>query len=743
MGLPPRNLRVMSKRPSPGAPGTASAPASDGGSSSDSDGDETWGAATAAAAADADADGNGVAPELQGDEWEETARPAAPPSKRRRAGAAAAVAAATEAHSTASPAAAPSSSSSRKRPKGSRPSGGSDDAIELMRSDDDDDGGGGGGAAAAAAGPSKPRASSEVQVRKAALLGLIANRLLISRRCSSPRLQAALLAVAQGDERMRDVLSDLSDEQGRTVKKVGRLRFLLHAHVTQGREGYFDAGGEGDAARKARAASLQRIDGAVRERDAGELERDGVCLDRRASSGGCGGGGGSSGDAIDATDDDDDPHGAQQLIEALAARSCTVNELAALFVGLCRAIGVKARYVSVMDTDLSASGRGPTADKFAGKRAKTHGDARAAAGELVASSVGAWAEVNVWPSRTWVPFDPAHALQDDAAAILAANVPAGGSAMYIVAVSEHESGASYGRSSGGGQRVTDVTRRYDSSTAFGSRRVSGKWWLETIAKVSCVLHNDHPDSLLEAQEATDLAGFTEQGKSSMEVPKTKKEFKNHPKYVLKSDIKKREVLKPDARPLGMLKGIAYYDRASVSELKSKSQWLNQNGMEPKGGAVPVRSEKRLAGSGPGAERKDTKLYGDWQLKKHIVAVARNGQVPKDEYDSVKLLGRSQALLPGGCVWIDRPRVRKAAGALGVDCAKAVVDFENSGGHSHPKVSGIVVCKEFEQQVLKEYATQEAARNEALQKKEEARLLTLWKGLIVRATNLARMQAEYE
>lgn len=78
----------------------------------------------------------------------------------------------------------------------------------------------------------------------------------------------------------------------------------------------------------------------------------------------------------------------------------------------------------------------------------------------------------------------------------------------------------------------------------------------------------------------------------------------------------------------------------------------------------------------------------------------------------------------------------------MDYAIAVVGFGIHAGGNHPVFEGIVICKEFEQQVLAQYETDQQEQVRRQHEKREKRIYDNWRKLIRGLLVRSRLQNKY-
>ncbi|CAB9506157.1 XP-C cells homolog [Seminavis robusta] len=359
------------------------------------------------------------------------------------------------------------------------------------------------------------------------------------------------------------------------------------------------------------------------------------------------------------------------------------------------------------------------------------------------------------------------------------------------------------------QYVTDVTPRYSSSMSKTlqlrgvPRKIQAKmlsnpqqstWWSKAIDKLnngsSNGTENAQPEEGVNSlkvaskpqQQAAasndktkrrvdnDLDKALEREKEELSkkaqcetVPTSKDEFNNHPVYVIKSVLKAREVLSPDAKPIAFFKGQCVFLREHVSQALTAQKWLYQHRKvrdceldipvkrveprkKPAAGTSfqPVKSylaETNLDDLGmDDDETNDGKisLYAIWQtVPWNLPRVGPDDRIPRNKFGNIEV-----QLINPGLAHADEPGISQVAKQLGIPYAPCMLGFEGHGVNRKPKFQGVVV-HEHNAELLHE------AYGEVAQKKEEdeerARkrdIYTKWKRLLVGVLTEDRLEREY-
>lgn len=192
--------------------------------------------------------------------------------------------------------------------------------------------------------------------------------------------------------------------------------------------------------------------------------------------------------------------------------------------------------------------------------------------------------------------------------------------------------------------------------------------------------------------------------------------------------------------MGEHRGEPFYLRSDVEELHSVVKW-------PRQGRVVKESEiskpwkivrkriqpKRLINDEllpPTEEQEEkTELYGYWQTEPWKQAIAKDGIVPRNEYGNVEIPPLVKAL-PQNTTYLTLPNLGPICRTLKIDFAPALVGFEMvKGGRQVPRLNGIVICSEFEDQVREAFLAREKARQEALERERDECARNGWKTLL--------------
>ncbi|XP_054159920.1 DNA repair protein complementing XP-C cells homolog [Oppia nitens] len=326
-------------------------------------------------------------------------------------------------------------------------------------------------------------------------------------------------------------------------------------------------------------------------------------------------------------------------------------------------------------------------------------------------SLDLWCEAYVESERKWICLDLFNNFVDKPTDISSKSLS---QLTYVIAIDSDG-------------YLREVTQRYSSdwmSANYKRRRIDDNWWSQTL-----LFFERKTKSCAEKSEDLEFKEMT----STTPLPTKVSDFKNHPLYVLKRDLLKFQGIYPsDAPPLGFIKDEAVYARECVHLLRSRDSWPRN--------ARTVRTNEtpyKIVTSRPKWDkyakvfRKDLPLevFGEWQTDPYTPPEAKDGLVPRNSFGNVDLFQPS--MLPKGCVYLQLPGLLRIANKLKIDCAQAIVGFDNNLGCQgvHPKMDGYVVCQEFKDILIDAWDEEQDISRKREIKKKEKRVYDNWKKLI--------------
>ncbi|XP_055640888.1 uncharacterized protein LOC129778176 [Toxorhynchites rutilus septentrionalis] len=275
---------------------------------------------------------------------------------------------------------------------------------------------------------------------------------------------------------------------------------------------------------------------------------------------------------------------------------------------------------------------------------------------------------------------------------------------------------------GNDNSLKDVTPRYWWRNEMASRKLRvDKKWLQSVTHHFGKRRKTIQDLIEELQ--------FKQLRYQAPVPEKYSDFKNHPSYCLARDLLKFQgIYPPDIPPLGFFRSEPIYARDCVRTLHSREVWLRH--------AKVIRMHEqpyKVVMSKLKREKTQLELFGYWQTEDYIPPEPIDGRVPRNAYGNIEIF--KDCMLPKGTVHLKQINISRICRRLKVDYAPAVVGFGLHAGGNHPVFEGIVICKQFEQQVLEEYERDQVEQERRKLEKREKVIYDRWakliKGLLIR------------
>lgn len=231
-----------------------------------------------------------------------------------------------------------------------------------------------------------------------------------------------------------------------------------------------------------------------------------------------------------------------------------------------------------------------------------------------------------------------------------------------------------------------------------------------------------PSALLSWWEQ--LVEQTDDSPAAPPLPVTLAGFKNHPHFILASQIAADKTLflsDEENGHVALFKGEKVYVRSSAVKLHSRRQWLRQQ-REVLSDAGPVRT---LGGARLGGTEE---LFGPWQTRPYQVPAVQDGVIPTNAHGNIEVWGGSASLVPAGAALVQSPLALRAAKACGVYHVAAVSDFERRGERWVPRLCGAVVLLRDEPLLRDAVLQLQEQREEKEQAARETRVTARWRRL---------------
>lgn len=274
--------------------------------------------------------------------------------------------------------------------------------------------------------------------------------------------------------------------------------------------------------------------------------------------------------------------------------------------------------------------------------------------------------------------------------------------------------------------------------AFRRDRCEDKWWDSLMNALGPSKKSDKDD----ADE-----NKTEEILTKQEMPTSDNGFRNHPLYVLEKHLLKFQgIYPPEVAPLGFFKDVPVYPRDCVHTLRSRETWLRQAKtvkLDETAYKVVKARPKKDKYSGGFIRDLPLELFGEWQTQDYEPPAAENGRVPRNCYGNVDMY--QDCMLPKGCAWLKLPGLPRVANKLGIDCAAAVVGFDNHCGSygAHPVMDGFIVCEEHADTLRMAWEEDRANSRKREEEKRAKRIWDNWKRLIKSVMIREKLRVKYK
>lgn len=273
---------------------------------------------------------------------------------------------------------------------------------------------------------------------------------------------------------------------------------------------------------------------------------------------------------------------------------------------------------------------------------------------------------------------------------------------------------------------------------FRKGRCEDKWWDSVLGALG-------PAKKTAKDQADDCK--TEELLVKQDMPTSDNGFRNHPLYVLQKHLLKFQgIYPPEVIPVGFFKDQPIYPRDCVRTLRSRETWLRQ-ARTVKIGETPYKivkaRPKRDKYSGELIRDLPLELFGEWQTQDYEPPEAKNGKVPRNCYGNVDMY--QECMLPKGCVWLKLAGLPRVANKLGIDCAAAVVGFDNHCGSygAHPVVDGFIVCQEFAETLQMAWEEEQVNGRKREEEKRQKRIWDNWRRLIKAIQIREKLRVKYK
>ncbi|CDR95760.1 DNA REPAIR XP-C / RAD4 domain containing protein,putative [Babesia bigemina] len=244
------------------------------------------------------------------------------------------------------------------------------------------------------------------------------------------------------------------------------------------------------------------------------------------------------------------------------------------------------------------------------------------------------------------------------------------------------------------------------------------WLVQTIERLNEPVKSVSGAGIVSMLERAE-SKWMETRVSNDPLPDSKARLKNHPVYVLASQIGSNHILKKDATPIAFLKGEEVYLRCDLEALKTRGAWRKAN-RRVLDDVQPITTRKTYNRNT--RMHVNTSLFSESQTELIPQEVATDGSIPTTEYDNVDVTG--QRFVPQGTIYLRTKRLDlllRAANALQLHYKRAFSSYQKTDTFK-PEIDGIVIQKANLPALLQKYEelAMEAATKALEEKKESYR-----------------------
>ncbi|KAG8531597.1 uncharacterized protein KY384_003227 [Bacidia gigantensis] len=282
-------------------------------------------------------------------------------------------------------------------------------------------------------------------------------------------------------------------------------------------------------------------------------------------------------------------------------------------------------------------------------------------------------------------------------------------------------------------------------------------WFKTV--MSCY---ERPQSKRTAaddvEEANELRPVKPIKKEAKAGEETLQGYKTSAEFVLERHLRREEALRPGAKPVKVfVSGKAdkaredpVYLREDVEICRTAESWHKEGraigeGQQPMK-MVPVRAvttNRRREVEEKEKVNNERLLQGIYALQQTVWIIPppiQNGIIPKNAYNNIDCFVPS--MIPKGGAHIPFRNTVRICKRMEIDYAEAVTGFEFGHRMAVPVITGVVVAKENEQAVFKQWEKEEVERKLREEAKLEKQALATWRKWLMGLRIIYRVMEEY-
>lgn len=266
------------------------------------------------------------------------------------------------------------------------------------------------------------------------------------------------------------------------------------------------------------------------------------------------------------------------------------------------------------------------------------------------------------------------------------------------------------------------------------------------------------DAVDELEDENDLKPTRPEKKEAEPGKDTLQSYKTSAEFVLERHLRREEAIRPGSNPVKSFttgkgenaKEEPVFRRRDVEVCRTGESW-HKEGRAVKAGEhpmkmVPIRAvtlnRKREVEEAErdGGEKPKQGMYARDQTDWIIPPPIKDGVIPKNAYGNIDCF--VPTMVPKGAAHIPFRSTVKVCKRLEIDFAEAVTGFEFGKQMAVPVITGVVVAKEYEARVLKEWAKDEEERKIKEEGKREKLALGTWRKWLMGLRVIQRVRVEY-
>jgi hypothetical protein len=278
-----------------------------------------------------------------------------------------------------------------------------------------------------------------------------------------------------------------------------------------------------------------------------------------------------------------------------------------------------------------------------------------------------------------------------------------------------------------------------------SRADDQKWWEDLLTRLS---------SSGSRQFSIDETTESHESEALKVLPGSLSGFQNHPYYALAGPehLGKKQILRPEAKPVALFTGLPVYLRSDVCELKTALQWKKCNRI-----LLPDEVPIRCQGSSPELSHHSSssssssvtkELFAEYQTTERptlevLIDESGRKQIPMNKHGNIEIWDGKQEHVPRGCVYLPSSHAVEAAQQLGIQHVPAIIGFKSIGVMKYcPVIQGLVVLEEDYDLMVEATMAMENQAAEKEKEKKYSKIVKKWVHLTRLVLSRVKLFEEY-